>query len=563
MFASGAKILGRVFTLAFVVSLPVALVAQSVPAVKGAPTDQPSKVDIGFGYSYLMPKGTVNTPIPGGTILPASYDNVPVGGFGSIAYYFTRNIGFQGEVGIHEWGEQNSNQLPATGTEGNNDGFLTVAGGIIVRFPNGKVTPFVHALAGGSMIDGPVHNPYTWGPNVTAGGGLDLETSWFHGHMAIRLVQADYEYMHANFGTGTWGGIAKVNAMRISAGIVFHAGGIGPPAEHLALACSATPNTVFAGDPVTVTAAATGLNPRLNAVYSFSGPSVTGNGSTATVATESLAPGAHTVDCRVMEGKPGKEGLQPGQTAEASDTFTVKRYDPPTISCSASPTTIKPGETSTISAIGISPQNRPLTYTYLATSGNVIGTGATAAYSSNGAATGTSSITCTASDDKGQTATAMTAVTISAPYVAPPPRVAALCSLSFEKDRKRPTRVDNEAKACLDEIALELQKQSDAKALLVGNSTTEEKALPGKPRKRVTMADPAAQRAVNAKAYLAGEKGIDASRIIVVTGVANARAVQDYLVPPGASIAADVPGTVPVDQGTVKAEPRKPLPMRD
>jgi hypothetical protein len=30
--------------------------------------------------------------------------------------------------------------------------------------------------------------------------------------------------------------------------------------------------------------------------------------------------------------------------------------------------------------------------------------------------------------------------------------------------------VDNEAKACLDEVALDLQKQSDAKAVVVGDS---------------------------------------------------------------------------------------------
>ena len=36
------------------------------------------------------------------------------------------------------------------------------------------------------------------------------------------------------------------------------------------------------------------------------------------------------------------------------------------------------------------------------------------------------------------------------------------------RDKKRPTRVDNEAKACLDEVALDLQRQADAKAVVVG-----------------------------------------------------------------------------------------------
>jgi hypothetical protein len=63
-------------------------------------------------------------------------------------------------------------------------------------------------------------------------------------------------------------------------------------------------------------------------------------------------------------------------------------------------------------------------------------------------------------------------VTITAPYVKLRFRThQALCSITFEKDKKRPTRVDNEAKACLDEVALDLQKQSDATAVVVGEST--------------------------------------------------------------------------------------------
>ncbi len=43
-------------------------------------------------------------------------------------------------------------------------------------------------------------------------------------------------------------------------------------------------------------------------------------------------------------------------------------------------------------------------------------------------------------------------------------------------DQTRSTRVDNVAKACLDEVALELQNHADAKAVLVGEATAEEKS---------------------------------------------------------------------------------------
>ncbi len=549
----------RVFALAFALSLPIALNAQTAPAITGAPSDYvSSKWDIGMEYSYLMPKGTVDTLIPDGRVLNVGYDNVPVGGIGSFSYYFLRNVGVQAEVGVHEWGWQNTPDIPETGTEANNDGFLTVSGGVIARFPIGRITPFVHALAGGVMIDGPVHNPFTWGPNLTAGGGMDIGTGWLHRRLAIRLFQVDYEYMHADFGTGLWGGVANVNALRFSTGIVIHGGHIAP-LESLTLACSASPNSVYPGDPVSVTAMATGLDPKQSVVYSWNGIGVTGSGSTASVATAALAPGTYKVNCAVKEGKPGKEGLKPWQMAESSDSFTVKAFDPPTASCSANPSTIRPGESSNITAMGMSPQNRPLLYSYSAPLGTVTGYGATAVYSSNGAPTGTAGITCIVQDDKGQTATAMAMVTITAPYVAPVPHAQTLCSLSFAKDDKRPTRVDNESKACLDEIALDLQKQSDARAVVVGNSTAAEKVLPKHAAKNAKLKDLAAQRAVNAKAYLVGEKGIDSARIGVGEGTADAKSVENYLVPSGANFAADVTGTTPVDQVTVKAEERKPL----
>jgi len=274
--------------------------------------------------------------------------------------------------------------------------------------------------------------------------------------------------------------------------------------------------------------------------------------------------GSYTVKGEVKEGKPGKEGLKPGQTAECEASYTVRAFEPPTISCSASPTTIKPGETSTISAVGMSPQNRSLTYSYTAAAGAITGSGNSATFSSTGAPTGDVAITCNVSDDKGQTATAGTSVTIAAPYIAPAPHTEALCSISFDKDPKRPSRVDNEAKACLDDIALSLQKQSDAKAVVVGESTSEERS-PKKTKNSSHSAELenlAAQRAVNTKDYLVTEKGIDAARISVATGSMDGEKVEDYLVPAGASFSDDVHGTTPVDESAIKAQARKPLPEK-
>jgi outer membrane protein OmpA-like peptidoglycan-associated protein len=246
---------------------------------------------------------------------------------------------------------------------------------------------------------------------LTAGAGLDVKV---HHHLAIRIIQA--EYLLTNFDDLTTGQKATQNDMRLSTGIVYRFGGNPPPP--LTLACAANPDSIFPGDPVTVTATAGQLDPQLNAVYYWTGSGVTGNGSTATVATGSLAPGSYTVKCGVKEGKAGKEGLKPWETADASASYTVKAFEPPTISCSASPDTINPGDKAVITAAGVSPQNRPLTYTYSVSAGTVYGNGTTASFDSSGAPSGAITATCTVLDDKNQTATTNATVTIAPP---PPP----------------------------------------------------------------------------------------------------------------------------------------------
>jgi outer membrane protein OmpA-like peptidoglycan-associated protein len=558
MHVHALKAVGRVLALATVAVLPVAARAQAAPAAKG-PANKPvhyssqyaSRWDIFAGYSYLSPHATVQVPIGGGVTTPVSYEAVNVGAVGSVSYFFNRYIGAQVEGGVHD-----SSKI---------ESFFTVGGGLIARFPADNITPFVHALVYANQVAGPLFNPSTWGPGATVGGGLDYQTPWHA--LAIRIFQADYQYMHVDFGPQTFGGRANINAARLSAGIVLHVGSIAPPPP-VTMACTASPSAVFPGEQVTVTAAAGNLNPKENVIYSWTGNGVTGSGTTATVNTTDLAPGSYSVQGTVKTGRKGKEGLKPWQTANCSASFTVKEFEPPTISCSANPDTIQPGGTATITSQGVSPQNRPLTYTYTATAGTVTGSGTTAEYSSTGAPSGTVGITCNVSDDKGHSATAQTSITIQAPPPPPKPHAQTLCSMSFSTDKRRPTRVDNEAKACLDQVALDLKQQTDASAVIVGNSNAKEKEIESREEKRAEhnkhakVQNFAAQRAVNAKDYLVTEQGIDASRISVATGTADEQSAQNYLVPSGATFTDDVQGTTPVDESTVKPEARKPLAER-
>jgi hypothetical protein len=561
------KSASQVLVLACVALLPVTMAAQKKQKKQTPKTPQGlaevnnvSRWDVFVGYSYLAPKDSLYVLQPDGvTQSQFTYKSANYGVTGSASYFFTKYLGAQVDVGSHAmWTDDHTS----------NDEFLTTSAGLIARFSTQEVTPFVHALVGAARVGGPDFEPLKWGPALTIGGGMDYALPVLHGRLALRLFQVDYEYMHENWGPGIYGGRANINAARLSSGLVAHFGDQTPPPA-VTLTSVASPTEVFAGDPVTVTATPTNIGPKVHALYGWSGDGVTGKETVGHVDTLKLAPGTYTVKTTLKVGKLGKEGLKPGQSAEAAATFTVKQFEPPTVSCSASPNSIKPGDTVTVSATGVSPQNRPLTYAYAASVGAVSGTAATATYNSTGAPTGAVEITCTTTDDKGQAANGTTTITIVAPYVPPAPKTQALCSFTFSKDKKRPARVDNEAKACLDDVALTAQKQSGAKLVVVGSATSDEKAaadkatkLEAKKKHPKPVDDLAAQRAVDTKEYLVKEKGIDASLISVATSASDSQKVEDYLVPAGATFTSDVQGTTPVNEGSVKAEERKPLPVK-
>jgi outer membrane protein OmpA-like peptidoglycan-associated protein len=197
------------------------------------------------------------------------------------------------------------------------------------------------------------------------------------------------------------------------------------------------------------------------------------------------------------------------------------------------------GDPSTIASVGVSPQNRPLTYSYSSDQGQISGTGTSVTLATAGVPAGTVKVTCNAVDDFGQQATANTTVEVTAPPAPaqPLPQPQPLCSLSFERDHKRPDRVDNESKACLDDIALALQRDATSKLVIVGNHAAGE------------TADDSAQRGLNVRQYLVDEKGIDQVRIEVRAGDSGTRTVENVLLPQGASYTGSA--TV-IDPGSVK-----------
>jgi len=524
---------GRFVLAACAVSLGVASLGAQTPSTAAPVGANPSRFDLFTGYSYFGAHGQLKP-------LGVNYSSVDLGAIGSGAYYFNKYFGGEMIFAIHP--------------DGKNDGLWTASAGPIFRAPMQNFTLFAHGLAGGGKLVGPnsyhsyqYHNPWTWGTALTAGGGMDYDLPFMDHRFSFRLFQADYRYLHVNFGpyvpppSGPTGGRANLSGVDLSTGIVTHFGHIIPPPP-VTYTCSASPSTGFPGDPITVTGTAANLNPKKTATYTWTsdGGTVSGTGNTANVDTKTLNPGSYTVKGHVTEGN------KPGEMADCSAPFTIQQYGPPTVSCSANPSTVAPGDSSTITASGSSPQNRPLTYSYSSTAGSVTGNTSTATLNTTGAAPGTITVTANVVDDKGQTASCTATVTVVAPAPPPAPTTQALCSISFTNDKKRPTRVDNEAKACLDDIALNMQRSADAKLAVVGNAASTEKA----------GSKAAASRAVNAKDYLVTEKGIDASRISVYTGSQDGQTVSSTIIPTGATL--DQTGLTAVDESAVKVVPRTP-----
>jgi hypothetical protein len=389
---------------------------------------------------------------------------------------------------------------------------------------------------------------------LQAGGGVNLLLTR---HFGLRLIEADYLRTELPNNADN-----LQNSLRLSAGVTCHF--TEAALRPVMLAATASPTAVFAGTPVTLIATASNLNPKQNTIYRWLGSGVSGKGATTTVATASLTPGTYTVKATVKEGKVGKEGLQPGKSAEASASFTVKPFDPPRASCSANPSSVNPGDSSTITSSAVSPQNRPLAYSYNATVGSINGIGSSSTLSTKGAAPGPITVTCNVSDDKSHKVSATTSVKVIAPPPPPPaPQASSLCPVSFERDAKRPTRVDNEAKACLDDIALNLTRLVDAKLALVGNEDAKEQKADAKQQKldaklkHNKKPTAAAARVVNTKEYLVTDKGIDASRILVYIGTDDGKTVISTLIPSGATNPAA--SDAAVNETAVKAVSRTPV----
>ena len=484
-----------------------------------------SKIDIYGGYGLW---DAINSDIYG-KYYPKLYNpNATV----SATYWFTRHLGFSVEGEYFSRGRTlnaagSCNAIPCSPV---GQRVYTAEGGIAYRQPFGAWIPYVHVLGGAARINGPFDNPLTFGWGVKGGVGIDYVLPYFHGLIALKPAEADFEYDEVNYGplylpAAAVGGLADITVAKVSSGLVLRLGGgyIQKAHHELMLGCDVSPATVYPGEPVQVSANPMNLKAKKKALYMFSatGGRVLQGDQGATIATAGLAPGIYQVTGSVTEGNRASE------QAKCEGSFSVKAYEPPTISCTAEPATVQSGGVANVTAQGSSLSNRTLTYSFSSDSGTLTGTGNKVQLATGVTPGANVNVTCNVVDDLGKVATTTTQVAVlaTAKAAAPPPlpEASTLCSVSFDRDLKRPVRVDNEAKACLDDIALNLQRQPDARLVIIGNYNAKERV------------HQAAERSLNVKQYLTEEKGIDVGRIDTRVGGASGRRVDDLLIPPGAT----------------------------
>lgn len=211
--------------------------------------------------------------------------------------------------------------------------------------------------------------------------------------------------------------------------------------------------------------------------------------------------------------------------AVATTPTDTSASNPPKISCTASPATVRVGETAGISCEATSPDNRPISIAFVANGGKLSANRNQATLDTSDTAPGPIAVRATAFDDRQLSASTVTTVNVEAATL-PVPTTQRLTELEFKPNS---AYVDNRSKAVLDDVALKMQQDPGSTVVLTGASES-----PEPPRL-------ATQRAENTKTYLTTSKGIDAQRIQTKTGTGTGRTVEIIAVPAGATVPASEP----------------------
>jgi hypothetical protein len=474
-----------------------------------------SKLDLFAGASVYRARGISMATMPYGYDLSASYKTY-------------KNLYVAAEASEHMDNRRKGSP-----------NVYTMAFGPQYKVHIARATPFAETLLGVQHFNG------TNNFQFVLGGGVDTAlTNW----LSFRVVQADY--VHSGYKEPS-GFNEKWNGARLQSGLVFNLFNAPQAPEVPATASlSVEPGEVFAGEPVKAAATGIGFAPKSILSYTWGGNGPKVSTAAGDIDTAGLLPGSYPVTVSISDNGKGKHL----HVASAQGSFTVKerpqpKHPPVIASLTAEPANVKPGQPVSVNCNGSSPDNRPLSYSYTASAGSIGGNTSSTTLETSGLPSGSITVNCQVSDDRGLSDSKSTSVEVVIPP--PPPAASKLNTIAFSEgkptgtarasaSKTKPARVDNAAKAVLDDAALRLQREPSSTAVIVGygKDTKTEKHL-------------AARRALNAKYYMVSEKGLDAARIAVRSSDENKSSVDIWIIPAGATFNGE--GTSAVDS-SLKAD---------
>ncbi len=442
------------------------------------------------------------------------------GGSTSIEYNLNRWVGLVGDFGGYDFGTITfPGPTPVTGVH-----VISYDFGPRLNYRFGerdKDTFFGQFLVGGGHLGfstagvGTTKNAFT----MAAGGGLDIGITK---HVAWRVGQI--EYVLSDFSDVN--DYRPQNDFRFSTGILFR-WGAKPIAVNRppTVTCSTDVNSIREDSTETIPVRANGSDPdgdTLTYAWTASGGRVEGTGNVVRWSPAGAAPGSYTITARVDDGHGGNA------TCSVNIRVEPRPLRPPTLSCSASPSTVMPGERVTITGNGASPEGFPLDYSWRTDGGRISGSGSQVELDTSGLAPGGYQVTGRVADGHGGAADCVADLRVSAPPAKP--QASKLGECLFKKLDS--ARVDNVCSRTLDDVVVRMQ--NDPKSTLVITGFQD----PAKEKNKKL----AEERANNAKKYITDKKhGIDPGRVTTRTeaGVAGAgdsnRRVELVLVPEGAS----------------------------
>ncbi|MBZ5521270.1 MAG: OmpA family protein [Acidobacteriia bacterium] len=294
----------------------------------------PAKIEIFAGYSW-MNSGALISGTKNSTPLTLRLNEARGGFEVAGTYFFKKWFGVTLDSGAHFGNNYDANEVLA---------------GPTIRYPStGRFQPYAHFLAGWSRMS-PTNKDSDDALGLAIGGGLDLRLTR---KLSLRIAQADYRWGSHDFRPNN---PSSIGAARLSTGLVFLAG-VGetiPPSS----TCSVTPTEVFPGEPVKATVAGHNFNPKHTLKYEWTtnGGTVQGQGETVTIDTTGAAEGqSFTASVHVTDPKNAKD------QSRCQAQFATKRWLPPTISCSANPSSVEIGGQVSIHCTVGSPQNVAVT----------------------------------------------------------------------------------------------------------------------------------------------------------------------------------------------------------